>query len=180
MKKYNKSHYTKKIMATTLADFAESEFNNYLSDNDLHILNQTVRFGDYDSLQQLAQDTCNLIEDDQIFSEVEYNLFRSWGRERGFTDDDIDYIISCGYDPSLFDSHENYLYDTLELPRKDIESSTSIKCSARDPYKVDWLKKALQNMQEDEYFIPRLNVNANGRHIDLDEGAIQVLIDYYN
>ncbi len=62
----------------------------------------------------------------------------------------------------------------------DVESSTSIKCSSRDSYKVDWLKKALQSMQEDEYFIPRLRVNDNGRHIDLDEGAIQVLIDYYN
>lgn len=61
-----------------------------------------------------------------------------------------------------------------------VKSSTSIKCSTKDPYKVDWLKKALQNMQEDEYFIPRLNVNDNGRYIDLDEGAIQVLIDYYN
>lgn len=61
-----------------------------------------------------------------------------------------------------------------------VESSTSIKCSTKDPYKVDWLKEALQNMHEDEYFIPRLKVNDNGRYIDLDEGAIQVLIDYYN
>ena len=62
----------------------------------------------------------------------------------------------------------------------NIKSSTSIKCSTRDPYKVDWLKKALQNMQEDEYFVPSLKVNDNGRYIGLDEGAIQVLIDYYN
>ena len=64
--------------------------------------------------------------------------------------------------------------------KKFIKSTESIKCSTRDPYKVDWLKKALQNMQEDEYFIPRLSVNDNGRYIDLDEGAIQLLIDYYN
>ena len=63
---------------------------------------------------------------------------------------------------------------------KCAEASTSIKCSTRDPYKVDRLKEALQNMQEDEYFIPRLKVNDNGRYIGLDEGAIQVLIDYYN
>ena len=64
--------------------------------------------------------------------------------------------------------------------KKFIKPSTDIKCSTKDPYKVDWLKEALQNMQEDEYFIPKLNVNDNGRYIDLDEGAIQVLIDYYN
>lgn len=71
-------------------------------------------------------------------------------------------------------------YDMENESNWPILESTSIKCSARDPYKVDWLKKALQYMQEDEYFIPRLNVNDNGRHIDLDEGAIQVLIDYYS
>lgn len=64
--------------------------------------------------------------------------------------------------------------------KKFIKSTASIECSTRDPYKVDWLKKTLQNMQEDEYFVPRLKVNDNGRYIDLDEGAIQVLIDYYN
>ena len=64
--------------------------------------------------------------------------------------------------------------------KKFIKSTASIKCSTRDSYKVDWLKKALQNMQEDEYFVPSLKVNDNGRYIDLDEGAIQALIDYYN
>ena len=63
---------------------------------------------------------------------------------------------------------------------KFIKSTTSIKCSTRDQYKVDWLNEALQNIQEDEYFVPRLKVSDNGRYIDLDEGAIQALIDYYN
>lgn len=64
--------------------------------------------------------------------------------------------------------------------KKYIKSSTSIKCSTRDLYKVDWLKKALQNMHEDEYFVPSLKVNDNGRYISLDEGAINLLIDYYS
>jgi len=64
--------------------------------------------------------------------------------------------------------------------KKYIKSMESIKCSTRDPYKADLLKKTLQNMQEDEYFVPKLKVNDNGRYIDLDESAIQVLIDYYN
>ena len=64
--------------------------------------------------------------------------------------------------------------------KKFIKSTTSIECSTRDPYKVDWLKKALQTMQEDEYFVPKLKVDGDRRYIDLDEGAIQALIDYYN
>ena len=82
-----------------------------------------------------------------------------------------------GVDLDYIEVTKTYMCDDESL---DIESSTSIKCSTRDSYKVDWLKKALQNMQEDEYFIPRLSVNDNGRYIDLDEGAIQLLIDYYN
>ena len=66
------------------------------------------------------------------------------------------------------------------IPSEYVESSTSIKCSTRDPYKVDCLKEILQNMQDYVFFVPKLKVNGDGLYIDLDEGAIQVLIDYYN
>ena len=86
------------------------------------------------------------------------------------------------YAPRGSELYEDWYNGDLRkyIPSEYVESSTSIKCSTRDPYKVDWLKKALQNMQEDAYFVPKLKVADNGRYIDLDEGAIQLLIDYYN
>lgn len=47
-----------------------------------------------------------------------------------------------------------------------------------DPYRAEWLAKTLNEMKRDEYFIPAVRC-ADGRYINLDEGAIKLLIDYY-
>ena len=117
------------------------------------------------------------------------NKWKTWGGwYRSLDEFDSDAFLDGINHPNFpnpeYNYDRNYL-DVKVIPNGEdiseyVGASTSIKCLARDSYKVDWLKKALQNMQEDEYFIPRLSVNDNGRHIDLDEGAIQVLIDYYN
>lgn len=117
------------------------------------------------------------------------NKWKPWGGwYRSLEEFDADAFLDKINHPNFPNPEYNYDRNYLDvkiIPNCEdisdyVESSTSIKCSTKDPYKVDWLKKALQNMQEDEYFIPRLNVNDNGRYIDLDEGAIQVLIDYYS
>ncbi len=111
-------------------------------------------------------DETNLPTVDDIISDIEWTG----------VDEDGSYLNGWG----VTDNYDSDYALELKLGRDFIEASTSIKCSTRDSYKVDWLKKALQNMQEDEYFVPKLKVNDSGRFIDLDEGAIQVLIDYYN
>lgn len=57
----------------------------------------------YDSLRTCAGDTVNTIEDDAKFCEAEFDLFREWYREKGFTDDDWDYVLACGYDTDQFE-----------------------------------------------------------------------------
>lgn len=57
----------------------------------------------YDSLRTCAGDTVNTIEDDAKFCETEFDLFREWYREKGFTDDDWDYVLACGYDTDQFE-----------------------------------------------------------------------------
>ena len=47
-----------------------------------------------------------------------------------------------------------------------------------DDYKVKYLKEALTEMGKDKYFIPKVRVT-DGRYLDLDEGAMNVLINYY-
>ena len=53
----------------------------------------------------------------------------------------------------------------------------------RDPYKVDMLVKMLAELKADEYFHPQ--VVAHGKlekgikNINLDEGAVRILIKYY-
>ena len=60
-------------------------------------LNKTIDFDLYDSLQDMARDTCNLIEDDAMFCDAEWNLFQEWYDEKGFTDEDWKYVDACGY-----------------------------------------------------------------------------------
>lgn len=47
-----------------------------------------------------------------------------------------------------------------------------------DKYKVDLLKNTLEQMRNDEYFIPKIRL-VNDRYINLDEDAVKMLIDYY-
>lgn len=59
------------------------------------------------------------------------------------------------------------------------EICTTKEESMRDPYKVEWLSKSLEEMKRDKYFIPTVRC-VDGRYINLDEEAIKLLIDYYN
>lgn len=53
----------------------------------------------------------------------------------------------------------------------------------RDPYKVDMLVKMLKEMEEDEWFLPKVTaagkLDKGIKIISLDEGAIRELIKYY-
>jgi len=91
------------IKCSKVIDFAEHKVTkDDVSDADWDQLQHTVNFDYYDSLQQMAQDLVNVIEDDQVWSEVEWNIFHAWYDEKGFTDDDWDYVESCGYDRDQF------------------------------------------------------------------------------
>ena len=46
----------------------------------------------YNSLRDCATDTVNRIEDDAEFCEAEFDLFREWYSEKGFTKEDESYV----------------------------------------------------------------------------------------
>ena len=56
----------------------------------------------YNSLRDCAADTVNRIEDDAEFCEAEFDLFREWYSEKGFTKEDESYVEACGYDLDQF------------------------------------------------------------------------------
>lgn len=91
------------IECSKVIDFAEHKVTkDDVSDADWEQLQRTVNFDYYDSLQQMAQDLVNVIEDDQVWSEVEWNILHAWYDEKGFTDDDWDYVEACGYERDQF------------------------------------------------------------------------------
>lgn len=91
------------IKCSKVIDFTEHTVTkDDVSDADWDQLQHTVNFDYYDSLQQMAQDLVNVIEDDQVWSEVEWNIFHAWYDEKGFTDDDWDYVEACGYERDQF------------------------------------------------------------------------------
>lgn len=47
-----------------------------------------------------------------------------------------------------------------------------------DTYRAGHLEKALHEMENDEYFIPTVKCE-NGLNINLDKGAVDLLIAYY-
>ena len=53
----------------------------------------------------------------------------------------------------------------------------------RDPYKVDMLVKILQEMEEDEWFLPQVTssgkLDKGIKSINLDKDAVRTLINYY-
>ena len=50
-----------------------------------------------------------------------------------------------------------------------------------DAYKIQLLFNAIQEMDDDEYFVPRLKVtDKSGKYINLDKGALESLIEYYS
>ena len=92
-----------------LIDYVEEVHTRHLEDYDKKLLKKTVNFDLYDSLQDMARDNCNLIEDDAAFCDAEWNLFKAWYNEKGFTDDDWSYVLTAGYEEDQFGS-EDYDY----------------------------------------------------------------------
>ena len=85
-----------------LKDFAETKNFSRLSDHDRWLLEREVNFNLYHNMEQMARDQCNLLEDDQVFCECEWNLFHLWYGQYGFTEDDWEYVKACGYDECQF------------------------------------------------------------------------------
>ena len=65
---------------------------------------RTVDLNMWKTLRECARDTVDKIEDDEEFCIAEFDLFCTWEEEKGFTDDDRDYVVSCGYDLGQFES----------------------------------------------------------------------------
>ena len=65
-----------------------------------------------------------------------------------------------------------YLNESKKSVRKSIKES-------KDSYKVKVLNEILDAMAKDEYNIPKVGIYGVTKNINLDEGAIQLLIDYY-
>lgn len=82
--------------------FAETSIFHRLEDHDKRLLEREVNFNCYHDLQQMARDQCNLLVDDEIFSECEWNLFHAWYEQYGFTEDDWEYVKACGYEEDQF------------------------------------------------------------------------------
>ena len=79
-------------------DFVEGKVTeNDVSENDWWALNQKVDVYLYDDLQNCCRDLVNIIDDDGIFCDVEWNLMHEYFGVKGFTKDDWEYVESCGY-----------------------------------------------------------------------------------
>ena len=74
----------------------------------------------YDALEDCARDTVRTIEDDEEFCIAEWDLFRDWYDERGFTEDDWEYVEACGYNRYYFE----------EKRQKETEDGWRIICEA--------------------------------------------------
>lgn len=89
-----------------LGDYAETKWFDDLCDNDRELLAKEINLDLYFDLQNMARDTCNLLVDDQIFCKVEWNLFKKWYTDKGFTEDDWQYVEACGYERDQFENEE--------------------------------------------------------------------------
>lgn len=86
-----------------LIEFTESQITKAeVSENDWKKLQQKADFDNYTSLRQIADEMISQIEDDDIFAEIEWNLFQTWFNKRGFTNEDWRYVLSCGYTRNQF------------------------------------------------------------------------------
>lgn len=87
-----------------LKDYAERRWFDDLNDHYRWLLKREINIDLYPDLQTMARDTCNLIADDQLFCECEWNLFKEWYRIKGFTEDDWLYVEACGYERDQFET----------------------------------------------------------------------------
>lgn len=87
-------------------------------------------------------------------------------------------LLSCHHYPD----GESYLPEDVDdnpsNPNCDVLSFAYASLPERDPYKADILKKHLEKMQKDEYYLPQVNGSA-GKNINLTEAALALLINHF-
>lgn len=76
------------------------------SEHDELCLSRIVNLDLYETLQQANEDLAMPIEDDDLFCDVEWNLFHQYRDEKGFTDKDWKYVLACGYEYEQFGRFE--------------------------------------------------------------------------
>ena len=93
------------------------------------------------------------------------------------SDDDfsVNYIIDF---IKNFIKNRNYLKNKISIKESKEFTRKSIK-ESKDSYKVKVLNEMLDAMAKDEYNIPKVGIYGVTKNINLDIGAIQLLIDYY-
>ena len=90
-----------------LKDYAEGKWFDNLSEHDQKLLEMNIDFDCYNGLRQMAGESCNRLEDDRTFCDCEWNLFKQWYMERGFTEDEWQYVEACGYERGQFGNEED-------------------------------------------------------------------------
>jgi len=87
-----------------VADLVESHrLPGQYEKHDEWLLNRKVNLDLYCDLKQACQDLINVIADDTIFCDAEWNLMHLWYKQHGFSEDDWEYIEACGYCEEQFD-----------------------------------------------------------------------------
>jgi hypothetical protein len=83
------------------------------------------------------------------------------------------------YDCQYVQNDEFGLWYTDENIVESKKSSRKSIKESKDSYKVKVLNEMLDAMAKDEYNIPKVGIYGVTKNINLDIGAIQLLIDYY-
>lgn len=69
---------------------------SYIEDDE-ELLLKEINLSKYKNLWDANRDLAVNIIDDRTFCDVEWNLFQLYYSEKGFTEDDMEYAVCCGY-----------------------------------------------------------------------------------
>lgn len=83
-------------------DFTESRNLNNLCENDTENLERNVNIDLFYDLRNACSDYINIIIDDNVFSSAEWNFMHYWYSQKGFTEEDWQYVEACGYERDQF------------------------------------------------------------------------------
>ncbi len=131
-------------------------------------------------------DIDNIVSDEEVFDEY---------GDTNFTEDDFFCLTQSrktvessiqGQErgiQAIMDEYGCTREEAIEIMNEEIQSSRkavrSSKYDNENWYKIDVLNQILDEMTKDEYNIPTLSTYNVTKTINLDEGAIRVLLDYY-
>lgn len=174
---------TKAIDKSPIFEFSKlknewEEFHNFP-------INKNSYFGNY-----TFDEKDLLIERGEYFIEICKEMIKSYDKfvkkynitseSWGYKDDllVIDFLKDC------ISASEDFIKNLKKIKSQDewIESKKSTRKSIKeseDKYKLKVLNEMLDAMVKDEYNIPKLGIYGVTKNINLDMGAIQLLIDYY-